>query len=75
MLNDLLANDQVRKRGLFNETYVHRLVREHETCFADHSLLLWGLMSVELWMQRFIDSEPSTSFAVDQRATEGISVT
>ena len=61
-VNDMLAPDRVKRRGLFDPQFVSRLVREHETSFADHSLLLWGLMSIEQWMERYIDSAPATSF-------------
>ncbi|MCA9217455.1 MAG: asparagine synthase (glutamine-hydrolyzing) [Planctomycetales bacterium] len=63
IVNDLLSVDRIRRRGLFSADYVSRLVREHESSFADHSLLLWGLISVEQWMERYIDSEPTTSFS------------
>jgi len=48
---DLLSDDAIRRRGLFQLDYVQRLLREHDNGFADHSLLLWGLMSVELWFR------------------------
>jgi hypothetical protein len=31
------------------------LLNEHQTGFADHSSLLWGLLSVEIWHRLFID--------------------
>jgi asparagine synthase (glutamine-hydrolysing) len=58
---DLLAPETIRRRGLFDSSYVLRLLNEHESGFADHGLLLWGLMSLELWHQRFVDSPVSAS--------------
>lgn len=55
-LRDHLSADLIRRRGLFDPDYVERLLREHETGFADHGSLLWGLLSVELWYRQFIDS-------------------
>ena len=34
-------------------------LREHESGFADHGALLWGLMSVELWQRQFVDARGS----------------
>lgn len=57
-MRDILSPTAIRQRGLFNLNYVNNLLDEHETGMADHSYLLWGLMSVELWHRLFIDSQP-----------------
>ncbi len=57
-IHDLLAPDTVQRRGLFKPAYVATLLREHDSGFADHSALLWGLSSIELWQQRFLDNAP-----------------
>jgi asparagine synthase (glutamine-hydrolysing) len=53
---DLLADGTVSRRGLFNPQQVERLKREHTTGAADHSNLLWGLASIELWQRLFLDA-------------------
>jgi asparagine synthase (glutamine-hydrolysing) len=53
---DLLAPETIRRRGLLDPSYVSQLLEEHESSFADHGLLLWGLLSLELWHQQFVDS-------------------
>ena len=55
-LHDLLAPDAIRRRGLFEPTYVAKLLDEHDSGFADHGSLLWALLSVELWHRLFIDT-------------------
>ena len=55
-VRDLLSPSTLRRRGLFNLTFVEQLINQHESGFADHGLLLWGLMSVELWQRVFMDS-------------------
>lgn len=60
-MGDLLAPATLRQRGLFDAGYVSRLVSEHDTGFADHSVLLWGLLNVELWHRAFIDQTPQES--------------
>jgi asparagine synthase (glutamine-hydrolysing) len=55
-MRDVLSTSALRRRGLFNPTFVEKLIQQHENGFADHSSLLWGLMSVELWQRVFMDS-------------------
>jgi asparagine synthetase B (glutamine-hydrolysing) len=55
-LRDALSPATVRRRGLFNPGFVEDLLDEHETGFANHGSLLWGLLSVELWHRSFLDS-------------------
>jgi len=55
-LRDALPPSTVRRRGLFNPLFVEKLLGEHESGFADHGSLLYGLLSVELWQRRFMDS-------------------
>jgi asparagine synthase (glutamine-hydrolysing) len=57
-VRDILSPDSLRRRGIFNETYVERLLDEHERGFADHGALLWSLLSIELWHERFL-SQPA----------------
>jgi len=55
-MRDVLSPSAVRRRGLFNPSFVEKLIGEHERGFADHGVLLWGLMNVELWQRIFMDS-------------------
>lgn len=54
-LHDHLAPDTLGRRGLFDQDYVAQLLNEHDSSFADHGLLLWGLLNVELWHRLYID--------------------
>jgi asparagine synthase (glutamine-hydrolysing) len=56
-LRDILSPATLRRRGLFNRSFVERLLGEHESGFAEHGSLLWGLLSVELWQRLFLDSQ------------------
>jgi asparagine synthase (glutamine-hydrolysing) len=53
---DALSPAAMQRRGLFNAAVVQKLLRDHDTGFADHGSLLWGLLSIELWQRNFIDS-------------------
>lgn len=55
MASDLLGEASVRGRGLFRPAEVNRLVREHHLGRQDHSLQIWQLLTLELWMRTFID--------------------
>jgi asparagine synthase (glutamine-hydrolysing) len=56
MLHDLLNEGSVQRRGYFQWNLIDKLIQEHTSGFADHSTELWGLISLEMWFQRFIDS-------------------
>jgi asparagine synthase (glutamine-hydrolysing) len=55
-LRDALSPSALQRRGFFNPAFLEKLLREHETGFADHGSILWGLLSVELWHRVFLDS-------------------
>jgi asparagine synthase (glutamine-hydrolysing) len=55
-VRDILTSDTIRRRGLFDANYVETLLSEHESGFANHAFLLWGLISLELWHRQFIDT-------------------
>ena len=54
-LDDLLARDRVRARGLFDHEAVERMKREHLTGRQTHADRLWTLMMAELWMREYLD--------------------
>lgn len=58
-VHDLLSNETLRRRGLFNVAFVQLLVHEHDSGIADHADTLWGLISFELWCRSFLDTAPA----------------
>ncbi|PYM98683.1 MAG: asparagine synthase (glutamine-hydrolyzing) [Candidatus Rokuibacteriota bacterium] len=54
-LDDLLAPDRVRARGLFEVHVVEALKREHHRGARGHADRLWTLMMAELWMREYLD--------------------
>jgi asparagine synthase (glutamine-hydrolysing) len=54
-LLDLLADDSVQARGLFEPAAVRTLTREHLTRERNHADRLWTLMMAELWMRHYLD--------------------
>jgi len=54
-VHDVLLGPTARTRGLFNPDAVERLMNDE----PDYGRGIWGLLSLELWMQTFIDSAPA----------------
>jgi asparagine synthase (glutamine-hydrolysing) len=65
MVDDLLSETQVRKRGLFRPEVVRRYVEEHRRGAQDWSMQIWQLLTLEIWMQLFHDGG-ARSFAQHQ---------
>jgi len=54
-MDDLLAPDCVRARGLFDPSAVEALKREHLSGARTHADRLWTLMMLELWTREYLD--------------------
>ena len=55
MVDDLLGEERIRHRGFFRPETVSRWVREHRAGTHDRSMQIWQLLTLELWMQAFMD--------------------
>ena len=55
MTDDLLSHSRIASRGLFRPAAVRRLVREHRSGRQDWSMQIWQFLTLELWMQNFLD--------------------
>jgi asparagine synthase (glutamine-hydrolysing) len=55
MVDDALSASQIRRRGIFRPEAVRRLVDEHRSGRHDWSSQLWQFLTLELWMQTFLD--------------------
>jgi asparagine synthase (glutamine-hydrolysing) len=55
MVDDLLSESRIRNRGLFNSQAVRQLVDEQRKGGEDWSHQIWQFLTLELWMQAFID--------------------
>jgi asparagine synthase (glutamine-hydrolysing) len=58
MVDELLSPSQLRKRGMFRPEAVQRIVQEHRIGRHDWSMQLWQFLTLELWMQAFLDGSP-----------------
>jgi asparagine synthase (glutamine-hydrolysing) len=57
IVRDLLSASRLRDRDLFDVECVQTLMDRHESGYADHSTELWGLCSLEMWCQQFLDGK------------------
>ena len=69
MVDDLLSESQIRKRGLFHPEVVRRYIDEQRRGTEDWSMQIWQLLTLEIWMQLFLDGG-SRSFAQRQIGTQ-----
>jgi asparagine synthase (glutamine-hydrolysing) len=60
-LDELLAPDCVRARGLFEVDAVETLKREHLEGVRTHADRLWTLMMLEQWMREYLDQRGAWS--------------
>ena len=55
MVDDLLSPQQLRHRGLFRPEAVQRFIAEHRSGRNDWAMQIWQFLTLELWMQTFLD--------------------
>jgi asparagine synthase (glutamine-hydrolysing) len=64
LIEELLSPRKVMERGLLDSMMVQRLVREHRKGIEDYSLQIWAFLTLEIWMQEFLDN--AQQFTVPQ---------
>jgi asparagine synthase (glutamine-hydrolysing) len=65
LMHELLSAENLARDGWFDARYVALLMREHEARTHNHSHLLWALMVLQLWRDRFASDmrQPGTLHA------------
>jgi len=63
MQADLLSERRIRGRGYFDPAAVRALVDEHASGRQDRSMQIWQLLTLELWLQTFVDRTPDAAAA------------
>ena len=58
VVDDLLSEETVQRRGLFDPRYVHGLIDGNHTGKEDHNLQVFQLLNLEIWMREFLDKRP-----------------
>jgi len=55
LLNELLSEQQVRRRGLFQWPAIRELISAHEAQRSDHTDHLFALIALEFWCRAYLD--------------------
>ena len=55
MVDELLSESRIRQRGYFRPKAVQQLIEEHRRGREDWSMQIWQLLTLELWLQTFVD--------------------
>jgi asparagine synthase (glutamine-hydrolysing) len=58
MVDELLSDEVVRQRGLFDPVAVRKLVSDDRNGIRDNAYRIWALLTLETWQRAFLDKEP-----------------
>jgi asparagine synthase (glutamine-hydrolysing) len=56
MVDDLLSEETVQRRGLFKPREVQRIIAANLSGREDYNLQVFQLLNLELWMRTFMDT-------------------
>ena len=65
MTDDLLSEARIRRRGLFRPEAVRGFVDQHRRGTEDWSMPIWQFLTLEIWMQTFLDGSAPQSIMTD----------
>ncbi len=55
MIDDLLSEETIKRRGLFDFQEVQRILELNQTGKEDFNLQVFQLLTLEIWMQQYLD--------------------
>jgi len=55
MVGDILSEESMKRRGIYNHKYVSSLIEKNKKGIEDNSQLIWRLLTKELWYRTFFD--------------------
>jgi asparagine synthase (glutamine-hydrolysing) len=55
LVDELLAENKVEKRGIFNYAYIKRLIDDDRKGIEDNAYRIYQLLTVELWFKTYLD--------------------
>lgn len=55
MINDLLSEETVKKRGLFDYQEIKNIIQSNDSGREDYNLQVFQLLNLEIWMRQFLD--------------------
>ena len=72
LVDDVLSDETLRRRGLVEPGVVRRLRAENDAGVADNSLRLYALLTLELWCRTFLDRSWSWDERLPTPLGEGV---
>jgi asparagine synthase (glutamine-hydrolysing) len=61
MVDDLLSESSVKARGFYNPTAVRSLIANDRRGIEDHAMVIWTLLTTEIWFRTFFDCTPAAA--------------
>lgn len=55
LIDDVLSDDNIKKRGLLNPRFVRRIIDDDRKGREDNAYRIYQFLTMELWMRRYID--------------------
>ena len=55
MIDDLLSEDTIKKRGLFDHKEIRQISALNQSGKEDFNLQVFQLLNFEIWMREFLD--------------------
>jgi asparagine synthase (glutamine-hydrolysing) len=55
LMEGVIAESRFAEAGIFNKSYMSKLLSEHVSGEVDHNYRLWLLLNLEVWQRLFID--------------------
>ena len=57
IINHKLSSVNIKKRGIFNSDEIRKLINENKEGKIDASYTIWALLSIESWLEQFLDKD------------------
>ena len=57
MVQDLLSESQIKKRGIFNYAYINKMIKDDRQGRKDYAYQIYELLTLELWWRTFVDDQ------------------
>ena len=67
LIDDYVDGPRLRARGLFERTYISRMIAEHQAG-VNHAERLWALLNFEIWARIQLDGEQPADLGRAMRA-------
>jgi asparagine synthase (glutamine-hydrolysing) len=69
LISDLLSRESVMDRGMLNYSFVEKILADQQSGTEDNAFRIWALLTLELWMRTFLDSDGRQPISVDYPVT------